>query len=174
MVEILENPIPITELIRDIQQDQLTVWLSIHDEIDLTVNTRLMKPIMLEVNKIAELRQVFSSMNMPYLAFFLDNEYDDFGSFTASKNAHIELYGMNFNGNKGYTPLPKVRYIVNGVSFKRDDVINLLSNVKEDENGVILSITLSDGTYSSLVKYDEESLIQSLKDNDSAFERKEQ
>lgn len=89
----------IDEVIRDNHFDMVVIWGSIHDEVDLLVDSYLFKPILLNLNIIAELRKIFAKFGIEFISFFMDNEYDKFGSFTASTNAHIEVYSMNY----GYT-----------------------------------------------------------------------
>lgn len=97
MVEFFETPKKTYDFLRDVHNEMVVLNASIHDEIDYVINKRLLKPILLNMNKMAELRSPFSSFKMPYLNFYFDNEYDDFGSFTASKNARVDMYAMNFN-----------------------------------------------------------------------------
>lgn len=175
MIVELEYPISLDLVLRDVQQDQASSWLSIHDEADLEANTTLLKPIMLEINKIAELRQVFASFNMPYLAFFMDNEYDDHGSFTASNNAHIEMYGMNFKGNKKFIPKPKSFFVFDMTKVEDVKIIEghheLLIHTKE--NGVYVSFLTEDGKYTSNLKFTEESVVSFSKSSGVEFTKEE-
>lgn len=69
---------------RNIHQDYASLFLCVHDESDLLVDRTLMKPIMLKVSRISENKQLFDKVGLPYVNFYFDNEYDQWGSFTAS------------------------------------------------------------------------------------------
>ena len=69
---------------RNVHQDMASLFLSVHDEADLVVDRHLLKPVMVGLNKVAEAKMLFDRFGLPFINFYFDNEYDDWGSFTAS------------------------------------------------------------------------------------------
>lgn len=71
----------------DVQNNLLSTWLAIHDEVDLMIDFNLAKPIMKKVTAISHLKKEINKISaVPYINFIFDTEWDDFGSFTAGKN----------------------------------------------------------------------------------------
>lgn len=170
----LDNPVHINHFLREVQQDQMSIWLSIHDEIDLTVNTRLMKPILVNVNKITELRPIFKSFNMPYLSFYMDNEYDEYGSFTASENARVDLYDMNFHPIKN--PTVKINIYVNiPLEQKTEEdiqkIVPLLSSLGDGK--ITISIKLDNGNFTLNRRVDSKELFSLLEKENLEFIKEE-
>lgn len=124
------------EVIRDNHFDMVTIWGSIHDEVDLLVDTHLFKPILLNLNIIAELRKIFSKFGIEFISFFMDNEYDDYGSFTASVNAHMEIYSMNHGYSKKDKFVPNVTdSIFMEASIVNPKAIELAKGLEDLEDG---------------------------------------
>ena len=71
----------------DVQNNLLSTWLAIHDEVDLMIDFNLAKPIMKKVTAISHLKKEVNKISaVPYINFIFDTEWDEFGSFTAGKN----------------------------------------------------------------------------------------
>ena len=82
----------------EVQNNMLSTWLAIHDEVDLMIDFNLAKPIMKKVTALSHLKKEINKISaVPYINFIFDTEFDDFGSFTAGKN-----FGMS-------TDIPKDR-----------------------------------------------------------------
>ena len=71
----------------DVQNNLLSTWLAIHDEVDLMIDFNIAKPIMKKVTAISHLKKEINKISaVPYINFIFDTEWDEFGSFTAGKN----------------------------------------------------------------------------------------
>jgi len=97
----------IDDLLIGLHQDYLINFLSVHDETVQLVDKKLAQPIMLETIKIAELNKLFEQIDLPFISFKFDVEYDDYGSYTAAKGFNISQYDVDttrkFMG-KGFIP----------------------------------------------------------------------
>lgn len=80
---------------RNVHQDMAALFLSIHDEVDLVVDRFLLKAIMVELSKVAESKWIFDRFGFPYINFYFDNEFDQWGSFTATGGFNPYKYALD-------------------------------------------------------------------------------
>ena len=97
----------------DVQNNLLSTWLAIHDEVDLMIDFNIAKPIMKKVTAISHLKKEINKISaVPYINFIFDTEWDEFGSFTAGKNfgasTDIPKDRMENNAYKEYKRLKEL------------------------------------------------------------------
>ena len=113
--------VPINDVIKGIHQDYMVNFLSIHDETVQISDKFLFKPIMRQFVKIAELPQIFSKTQIPFIQFKFDVEYDEWGSYTS--NNKFEVYEYDVETLK----------LLKEKGFSKNNVDQNVQNVKKDK-----------------------------------------
>lgn len=81
--------------IRNVHQDVAWNFLSIHDESDLVVDDNILAPVVNKINKVSSLKYLIDTFGgRSYINFIFDNEYDPYGSFTATKKFVSSTYDI--------------------------------------------------------------------------------
>ena len=160
------------DYLRNIHQDYLINFLSVHDEVVQKVDKHLAQPIMVEIAKKSMLPDIFDKTSIPYIQFTFDFEYDKHGSYTASSSFDIYKYtilqqlGMEkVSGKTMYvnnTPIdakqknstPKVLE----VSMDEIDVEILQQIPKLKKGDTTLIVFINDEKFINVNKYDYDSL----------------
>ena len=102
------------DFLAGVHQDYYSNFLNVHDEADYIVDEHVMRPLLVHINKISENKVLFDSLcKMPFINFKFDNEYDDHGSFTASRAFNPYEYEASWIRDqvKSDPSLPKVRVL---------------------------------------------------------------
>ena len=82
--------------LRDVHQDRLAIFLTVHDEVVFAVDDRFKFTLMTNVSRIAENKKIMDSLGYPFMNPYFDLEYDQWGSYTAKDKC-------NYYGVDGYT-----------------------------------------------------------------------
>jgi len=91
------------DLLRGLHQDTFINIFSVHDETVQSLDKRLAQPIMTRMIQMAELDKIFSQVDLPFIKFKFDVEYDKFGSYTASQAFDVYEYAMeSYKIMRGY------------------------------------------------------------------------
>lgn len=130
------------DLLIGLHQEYFVQCLSVHDETVQLVDKKLAQPIMLEAIKIAELNKLFKQIDLPFISFKFDVEYDEWGSYTAAKGFNISQYDVDttrkFMG-KGFIPsIPKKE---TPEEPKKDNPVSVFEHkIEEYDEDVITAI----------------------------------
>ena len=84
--------------LRDVHQDRLAIFLTVHDEVVFAVDDRFKFTLMTSVSRIAENKKIMDSLGYPFMNPYFDLEYDLWGSYTAKlKCNYYGVDGFNLN-----------------------------------------------------------------------------
>ncbi len=75
--------------------DYINCWALVHDEGDLFVPVELRNPIMKKVTSLVSLKELLDKYKLPGVSMSYDVEFDDWGSWTASKSVDVYAYPEN-------------------------------------------------------------------------------
>lgn len=78
------------EVLRDLQQNMLIPFHTIHDEIDLIVDSNLAYGIMSNCAMLASAKDIWDILGTGYIDYIFDVEYDKDGSWTP--NSSFDIY----------------------------------------------------------------------------------
>ena len=81
------------EYLREIQNDVLILFCTVHDEIDVIVDTKLLKPVMKKLADISSCKKVMDKVGYPYLNFVFDVEFSSKDSSWTAKDS-IDIYSV--------------------------------------------------------------------------------
>ena len=166
------------DLLLNLHQDMLINNFSVHDETIQIVDKKLAEPIMEQLVKISELSKVFSQIDIPFIQFKFDVEYDKWGSYTASDAIDVYKYnydriknklGNNFSNESTISPKLKVQQhqpvdeyedvpindepLVFEYKIKKysEEVVDKINNLPDGEDIFVLYIDDAPFTYNRAV-----------------------
>ena len=79
----------VADYARNIQQDLLIPFLTVHDEYDALIDKKLFKPLVKKAVEIGSCKFLIDKVGLPYLNFLFDCEYDPWNTWSAYKSTDV-------------------------------------------------------------------------------------
>lgn len=130
------------EYLDDLQQNLLILFHTIHDEIDIIVDSNLHKGISKRLTEIGAAKKIFDRIGIPYINYLYDVEPNSDGSFIPNKKdvVNINYTQSNELEYKAYNRLKETTPNIETITIEADSIKPVKEVVQYAYNGVKLII----------------------------------
>lgn len=147
LVDLLELPTESytdqqKEILSDLQQNILILFHTIHDEIDIVVDSYLHKGICKRLTEIGAVKSVFDKIGIPYINYLFDVEPNSDGSFIPNKKDTVDILYTQSTEQEyiAYNKLKESIPTIETITLNLPDIIELKKEISYSPTGIKLIV----------------------------------
>lgn len=142
ILDIDEIPEQYHKYLYDLQQNMLILFHTIHDEIDIIVDSNLHRGISKRLTEIGAAKNLFDKIGIPYINYLYDVEPNSDGSFIPNKK---DVVNINYTqGNdleyKAYKELKETTPDIETITIEAESTKDIKEVIKYSYNGIRLLV----------------------------------
>ena len=144
------------EILRDLQQNMIIPFHTIHDEIDIIVDSNILEGVAKRISQLGAIKSTMDKVGTNTIDFAFDLEYNDTGDFLPKKSFSAHNLPINQQERDALDFLIETPSQVEHIQIT-GNLQEFKKTLRYDTNGVVVTITTPDNkqiTGSQLINKD--------------------